>query len=453
MLFFTPQLYLVKSHYLANLVLRNPTLFVVVVVLASLLTLGFNLTVVIGLVPATFADDGYKKKECKKNEGDNNCNDTKKNASPELECKHEIKDNKDSTIDSECTNNSQILIDSNILESPSDGGGNGGGNGNGDTTRPTVVSVDPNDGQNDIPLNTQIKVVFSESMDQDTLDDGSVDIFCQTTCDIDNVGVNADPSDKSVTYTLDRQLEPGTRYEAQLDFNIQDIDGNFLDCSDSNDVDSSCTWQFETTGNGNANIELSPTTGSIGSSVHITGTGFDPNHEVTVTFGLFVVATSTTNNIGEFSVDFPTPLSLPGSHTVSATDGSNSDSATFTVTSSVNPIITIDPAFGPVGTQVEIIGINFDPTSKVDIFFFGAATDTLLSTVTSNSSGGFSVSSTIPNELPGQYTVEAHDQGSNADQTIFTVTPGASTNQQLSTNSATETPNTSSMTTQGLLPF
>src|SRR5215510_12641124 len=99
---------------------RNPTVFIVV--LASLVTSGFMLAGVSvpPPVPFAYADDGDKK-ECKKNEGDNNCNDTKKNASPELECKHQIKDNKDSTIASECTNNSQILIDSNIRPSTDDG--------------------------------------------------------------------------------------------------------------------------------------------------------------------------------------------------------------------------------------------------------------------------------------------------------------------------------------------
>jgi hypothetical protein len=117
---------------------------------------------------------------------------------------------------------------------------------NSDFTSPTVKSVDPNDEQDNVPLNTEIKVTFDESMDQDTLDDGSLIIFNLDT-GIDP-GVNANPSSKSVTYTLDRQLEPGTRYEAELSFDIQDENFNYLDCSNSNDVDSSCRWQFDTTG-------------------------------------------------------------------------------------------------------------------------------------------------------------------------------------------------------------
>ena len=136
---------------------------------------------------------------------------------------------------------------------------------NDDFDSPTVKSVDPNDNQNNVALNTEIKVTFDEKMDENTLDDGSLNIFNLDT-GVDP-GVNANPSSKSVTYTLDRQLEPGTRYEAELDFNIEDDNGNFLDCSNSNDVDSSCRWQFETTGSSSANIELSPTSGPFGTSV------------------------------------------------------------------------------------------------------------------------------------------------------------------------------------------
>jgi hypothetical protein len=400
-----------------KLVLRNPTL--IIVVLASLLTLGFNLSAVIGIVPTIFADDGDKK-ECKKNEGGNNCNDSKKSASPELECKNEIQDNDGSSIDSECTNNSQILTDSIIISRPGDGGGNG------DTTRPTVIGVVPNDNQNNVPLNTEIGVVFSKSVDQDTLDDGSLDIFCETTCDIDNVGVNADPSDKSVTYTLDRLLEPGTRYEAQLDSNIQDINGNLIDCSDSNEVDSSCAWQFETTGNANANIELSPTSGPIGTSVKAVGTGFNPNSDVLVTFnGTNVVLTSTNNN-GEFSADFEVPISLTGAHTVTASDGINSDSATFTVTATVpaGPSITLNQTSGPIGTPVRVSGTGFEPDSSVSITFDDISVPTTPAIVTTNPQGEFSgVTFIVPDSPNGPQEVEAV-QGTNSASKPFTVTPG-----------------------------
>jgi len=354
-------------------------------------------------------------KECKKNEGGNNCNDSKKNASPELECKHQIKDNEGSSIDSECTNNSQILTDSIIISRPGDEGGNG------DFESPTVVSVDPNDGQNNVPLNTEIKVVFSESMDQDTLDDGSLYIF-----NLDgsvDPNVNANPSDKSVTYTLDRQLESGTRYKAQLDFNIQDIDGNSLDCSESNDVDSSCTWQFETTGNGNANIELSPTSGPFGTVLSVTGTGFSPNSAVSITFDGSQVATTQSDNNGDFDATFTVLSFTTGPKTVEAIQGGNSDSATFTVTSSVNPVLGINPKSGPVGTSVTVSGTGFDPSSTVTITFDGNPVTKIPTTVTTNPEGGFSgVTFLVPSSSTASKTVEATTQGSKTASKSFNVT-------------------------------
>ena len=258
-------------------------------------------------------------------------------------------------------------------------------------------------------------------MDQDTLDDGSLNIF-----NLDGGAdpeVNANPSGMSVTYTLDRQLEPGTRYEAQLSSDIQDNDGNDLNCIDSNAVDSSCTWQFETTGSSNANIELSPTSGPFGTSVNIAGTGFDPNSDVIITFGIINVATSLTNNNGEFSDDFDVPISSVGPHAVTASDGFNSDSATFNVTSApANPIIAINPTFGPAGTSVEIIGINFDANSDIIITFAGTAVATSPANVTTSTTGEFSANFTVPTSTLGIKSVSAIDEGSNADSTVFTVT-------------------------------
>ena len=48
---------------------------------------------------------------------------------------------------------------------------------NDDFDSPTVKSVDPNDNQNNVALNTEIKVTFDEKMDENTLDDGSLNIF------------------------------------------------------------------------------------------------------------------------------------------------------------------------------------------------------------------------------------------------------------------------------------
>ena len=59
--------------------------------------------------------------------------------------------------------------------------------------------------------------------------------------------------------------------------------------------------------------------------------------------------------------DFLPPLQYlrhrAGSKTVEATQGSNSASKTFTVTSSTIPTITLNPTSGPVGTSVTVTGV------------------------------------------------------------------------------------------------
>jgi hypothetical protein len=301
-----------------------------------------------------------------------------------------------------------------------DGSSSSSSDDNNDYTSPTVKSVDPNDEQDNVPLNTEIKVTFDEKMDQDTLDERSLLIF-----NLDNTNDphvrNANPSSKSVTYTLDEDLEPGTRYEAELSFDIQDQDGNYLDCTDSNDVDSSCRWQFDTTGTStSARIILTPTSGAVGTPVTVTGTDFDPSSSVTIEFDTNTLTTVTTDSNGDFDAVFEVPLSASsGPHTVRASDGSNSSSATFTVTSGIDKII-LTPTSGPIGTPVTVTGTDFDPSSSVTIEF---DTNTL-TTVTTDSNGDFSADFIVPlSALSGPHIVTASD-GSDSSSATFTVTPG-----------------------------
>ena len=86
-------------------------------------------------------------------------------------------------------------------------------------------------------------------------------------------------------------------------------------------------------------ITLNSTSEPIGTSVNITGAGFDPISTVAITFNDTDVTTTpttvTTSNNGEFFANFTVPLSSSvGFVQVVATQGSNSASETFIVTSS-----------------------------------------------------------------------------------------------------------------------
>ena len=135
---------------------------------------------------------------------------------------------------------------------------------------------------------------------------------------------------------------------------FKDENGNFLDCFASNGVDDNCEWNFSTSGStSNPTISINPTSGTVLTSVTVTGNGFDPISTVVITFGGSTVATVNPTSNGGFTATFNVPLSSSiGDQTVKATQGSNSASKTFTVTALVNPIIFLNPTSGPVGTAV-----------------------------------------------------------------------------------------------------
>lgn len=86
-------------------------------------------------------------------------------------------------------------------------------------------------------------------------------------------------------------------------------------------------------------ITLNSTADPVGASVNITGARFDPNSNVVITFNDTDITTVTSNNNGEFSANFIVPLSSSvGFVQVVATQGSNSASKTFIVTSSLAAI-------------------------------------------------------------------------------------------------------------------
>ena len=136
-------------------------------------------------------------------------------------------------------------------------------------------------------------------------------------------------------------------------------------------------------------ILLDPESGPVGTSVNITGAGFDPSSTITIEFDGNPVATSpstvTDTPAGFFTATFNVPLtSSNGPHTVKASQGGNSDSKTFTVT----PDISLNPTSGLVNTLVIVTGTGFDPDSNVIITFAGNPVTTIPATVTTDTSGG-----------------------------------------------------------------
>src|SRR5207302_1082467 len=111
---------------------------------------------------------------------------------------------------------------------------------------------------------------------------------------------------------------------------------------------------------------------NVGSSATISGTGFSASTAVTATYDGSAVTlspTTLTNASGSFSgAGFTVPASTAGAHTVIATAGGQSASATYTATPALGPP---SPTSGTVGSSVTITGSGFAGTSALSVTLGG----------------------------------------------------------------------------------
>ncbi|GEM_PF-6074732 len=180
-------------------------------------------------------------------------------------------------------------------------------------------------------------------------------------------------------------------------------------------------------------IALSSTSGSTGTQVTVTGTGFDTTSNPSLVRIAFtgdgqsfegnLVATTTIDGNGGFQTTITVPASaLLGVDTVIAKDRSgNQATAPFTVPSS--PQITLNPTSGPSGTQVTVTGTGFNAYYGITIDFGGyqlISSNTATAPVT-DGNGAFQATINALNVSPGDYTVTATDGLVNPATARFTI--------------------------------
>ena len=155
-------------------------------------------------------------------------------------------------------------------------------------------------------------------------------------------------------------------------------------------------------------ITITSSSGVIGDSVTISGTGFASNSMVTIDFGNEPVSTgaTTTNSNGSFSSTFAIPSSDRGRHTIEAKDASdNAATADFTV----GQKIAIDPTTGPAGTMVTITGTGFRARKSITVKYNAAVVFTNPESIDTDANGSFNGTFDAPAGLTGSYIVEVED--------------------------------------------
>ena len=173
----------------------------------------------------------------------------------------------------------------------------------------------------------------------------------------------------------------------------------------------------------------SGSSGVVGSTITVSGSGFAANSALSATFGgssVTLGGSTSTGSSGSFAgATFTVPASMAGSYTVvfsdSATPTHNSAQATFTVASS----ISLNPTTGTVGTTVTVSGSGFAANSALSATFGGSSV-TLGGSTSTGSSGSFAGATfTVPASTAGSYTVVFSDSATpthNSAQATFTVT-------------------------------
>ncbi len=194
---------------------------------------------------------------------------------------------------------------------------------------------------------------------------------------------------------------------------------------------------------GTPKIAVAPLSGQVGASVAVTGTGYTPNEAVTIywdsTVTGAVLGNATANSQGGFSVNVTIPSATAGQHLI-AGKGSQSGSKpsrSFTVLPKTK--VSIAPTSGPANTSVNITAIGYSPGETVEIRW-KTSNGTMLSSGSADTSGGFSTTIRIPNEVAGTYYIVGRGTSSGFKATrSFTVT-GSATPTPTPTSTATPKP-------------
>ncbi len=165
-------------------------------------------------------------------------------------------------------------------------------------------------------------------------------------------------------------------------------------------------------------ITLSSSSGYIGDTVTVSGTGFEAKSSVTIHFnGTDTGSAVTTTDNGTFSgVSFTISESSGGTHTVKGSDASGySPGISFTIL----PRVTVNPTSGIVGEQITIRGNGFAASSEITFYFDSIRVST---DATTDGKGSFIDSNlTIPNSSAGTHNIKAQDDSDNDATISFTI--------------------------------
>ena len=158
---------------------------------------------------------------------------------------------------------------------------------------------------------------------------------------------------------------------------------------------------------------ISPTRGTVGTSVTISGDGFAASQQgLPVTFDGEQMIFPVVGALGSFTASFSVPPRPAGAYGITVGSAARKN---FTVTSA----LAIDTPSGPPGTTVLLNGSGFGANSTVSITFDGKP----VRSVSVDSGGSISTSFQVPAAPGGPRSVGVSDPSGGSVQTTYSVTP------------------------------
>jgi len=180
-------------------------------------------------------------------------------------------------------------------------------------------------------------------------------------------------------------------------------------------------------------ISLTDASGSPGSSITISGSGFYPDESgIVVTFdGSKLVTNIKASPAGSFKTTITVPESPGGDHVIDAYGSITQASVIPDVTFIVIPGISIYPPGGPPGTTVTVTGSGFAPSeNNITVTFDNA---TVAYAIAANEQGAWTITFVVPASSAGSHVIDANgpiSEASDVSDGVFTTGAGISLNKQ-----------------------
>jgi len=179
-------------------------------------------------------------------------------------------------------------------------------------------------------------------------------------------------------------------------------------------------------------INISPTSGWVGTVISIAGTGFGSGEtNIKVTYdGLATKTGITSDATGSWQSSFSIPTSAKGSHKIDAYGATTTEADVAEVTFTVSPGIKLELASGHLGGNIHIgdslwvRGVGFEVNeAEIKITFDGTM---IASGITADAKGSWSTQIEVPPSTKGEHTVDASGdttKASDVADTIIVISP------------------------------